>query len=229
MLCDREYFASQLPALQQLADTSVASYPRHRSIAGMAADILKAAPLRFAAFGHSMGGRVAQELVSRAPERVIGIGLSGTDYRGFQDAEERVREESRRLEWLAMVDRDGFDRFVEQWAPRLVAPPRRGDVALISRISAMARRLGREGLDAHCQAGLSRPDYSALLPRIAVPALVMAASEDDVRPVQLHRDIASRIPGASLAIIQGSGHMMSMEHPGAVTAHMRSWLQRIAR
>jgi pimeloyl-ACP methyl ester carboxylesterase len=176
-----------------------------------------------------MGGRVVQELISRAPERVIGIGLSGTDYRGFQDEAERAREESRRLEWLAMVDRDGFDRFVEQWAPRLVAPPRRVDAALISRISSMARRLGREGLDAHCRAGLSRPDYTTLLPRIAVPALVMAASEDDVRPVQLHRDIASRIPEASLAIIKGSGHMMSMEDPVAVTAHMRSWLQRVAR
>jgi pimeloyl-ACP methyl ester carboxylesterase len=126
-----------------------------------------------------------------------------------------------------MVDRDGFERFVEQWAPRLVASPRRADAGLISRISAMARRLGREGLDAHCRAGLSRPDYTALLPRVAVPALVMAASEDEFRPVELHRDMASRIPDASLAIIQGSGHMMSMEDPGAVGAHMRAWLRRL--
>lgn len=88
----------------------------------------------------------------------------------------------------------------------------------------MAERLGRAGLNAHCQAGLSRADYSNLLPRIEAPTLVMGGSEDIVRPPEVHRDIASRIPNARLAILDGVGHMMSLEDPDAVTAHMLPWL-----
>jgi pimeloyl-ACP methyl ester carboxylesterase len=56
---------------------------------------------------------------------------------------------------------------------------------------------------------------------------VITGSEDKFRPPDLHRDIASRIPGARLAIIQGSGHMVSMEDPDAVTAQMIPWLNSL--
>jgi pimeloyl-ACP methyl ester carboxylesterase len=190
----------------------------------MARLVLRSAPERFAVAGHSMGGRVAQEIVARAPERVTGLGLFGTDFRGFGSQEERSGEEARRIEWLELVDREGFHHFAQQWAPRLIAPRRRAQHLLISQLIEMAERLGRAGLDTHCQAGLSRVDYSNLLPQIQAPTLVMAGSEDNVRPPELHRDIASRIPNARLAIIEGSGHMMSMEDPDAVTAHMLPWL-----
>jgi pimeloyl-ACP methyl ester carboxylesterase len=52
----------------------------------------------------------------------------------------------------------------------------------------------------------------------------MGGSEDIVRPPEVHRDIASRIPNARLAILDGVGHMMSLEDPDAVTAHMLPWL-----
>jgi pimeloyl-ACP methyl ester carboxylesterase len=224
MLCDEAYYASQLTDLRKVATISIASYPRIDSISAMADVVLRDAPDSFAVAGHSMGGRVAQEVIARVPHRITGIGLFGTDYCGFRDNEERMREESRRLEWLALVDSKGFRHFAEQWAPLLVAPGRHHDGALLASIAAMAERLGRAGLDAHCRAGLSRGDYTDLLPTIAVPALVVTGSEDTLRPPALHRDIARRIPNARLAIIEGAGHMSSMEDPVAVTAHMVSWL-----
>ncbi len=224
MLCDRAYYEPQLAALQKVAELSVAQYSNISTIAEMARLVLGSAPERFAVAGHSMGGRVAQEIIARAPERVTGLGLFGTDYRGFVSQEERSGEEVRRLQWLELVDREGFHHFAQQWAPRLIAPSRRAQHVLISRLVEMAERLGRAALDAHCQAGLSRVDYSNLLPRIQAPTLVMTGSEDNVRPPELHRDIAGRIPNARLAIIEGSGHMMSMEDPDQVTAHMLPWL-----
>jgi pimeloyl-ACP methyl ester carboxylesterase len=227
MLCDRAYFEPQLLELQQVAEVSVAAYAEVPTIAEMAQLVLSAAPERFAVAGHSMGGRVAQELAFRAPERVIGLGLFATDYRGFRDAEERISEETRRQEWLDRIDREGFARFARQWAPRLVAPSRQSQHSLISKIIDMAERHGRAGVDAHCRAGLSRCDYSDLLPRITAPTLVMTGSEDKVRPPELHRDMASRMPNARLAIIAGAGHMLSMEDPAAVTAEMLPWLMSL--
>jgi pimeloyl-ACP methyl ester carboxylesterase len=224
MLCDHSYYEPQLVELQKVAEVSIAQYPTITTIAEMAQIVLRAAPERFAVAGHSMGGRVAQEVASRAPARVIGLGLFGTDYRGILSEEERSGEEVRRQQWLDMIDKEGFHHFAQQWAPRLVAPSRRTQHQLISSIVQMAERLGRAGLNAHCQAGLSRADYSNLLPRIEAPTLVMGGSEDIVRPPEVHRDIASRIPNARLAILDGVGHMMSLEDPDAVTAHMLPWL-----
>jgi pimeloyl-ACP methyl ester carboxylesterase len=228
MLCDEAYFASQLPDLQLVATISVASYPNTATIAAMADAVLCRAPEQFAVAGHSMGGRVAQELVRRAPQRVTGIGLFGTDYRGIRNSEERADEQIRRRNWLALIDSQGFRHFAEQWAPLLVAPARRGDEALLAEIMTMAERFGRAGLDAHCLAGLSRPDYTDLLPRISVPVLVATGREDAIRTPALHEEMAARIPTARLAIIEGSGHMLSMEAAPAMTAAMIPWLASLA-
>jgi pimeloyl-ACP methyl ester carboxylesterase len=227
MLCDWAYYEPQLAELEQIADVSIAAYPHIGAISEMADIVLRDAPERFAVAGHSMGGRVAQEIAARAPERVIGLGFFATDYRGIQSDHERSQEEARRQQWLDMVDRDGFGQFAQQWAPRLVASSRLTNANLISRIAAMAVRHGRAGLDAHCRAGLSRADYTNLLPRISVPTLVIGGGEDKVRPPELHRDIANRIPNARLCILEGAGHMMAMEDPGAVTAQMIPWLAAI--
>jgi pimeloyl-ACP methyl ester carboxylesterase len=228
MLCDDASFARQLPDLRQLATVSIASYPNTTSISAMADKVLREAPERFAVAGHSMGGRVAQELMVRAPQRVVGIALLATDYRGLRAPEERASEKMRRRNWLALIDAQGFRRFAEQWAPLQIAPARRDDAALLGEIISMAERFGRAGLDAHCLAGLSRPDYLDLLPRIAVPTLVAAGSEDSLRTPALHEEMAARIPNARLAIIEGAGHMLSMEAASAMTEAMAPWLAALA-
>jgi len=229
MLCDHAYYEAQLDDLQRAAEVSIASYPTVSSIAEMARQVLAGAPPRFALAGHSMGGRVAQEILARAPERVLGLGLFGTDYRGFESDQEREAEQVRRREWLARIDHEGFAAFAQWWAPRLVAAHRSSEQALIARIADMAERLGRAGLDAHCLAGLSRADYGWLLPRVAAPTLLIAGSEDSVRTPAIHAEMSRRIPNSRLAIIERAGHMMSMEDPRAVTAAMLPWLGALGR
>jgi len=224
MLCDQDYYEAQLPRLCSIAEVSIAAYPTLTTIADMAQRVLQDAPERFALAGHSMGGRVAQEIVARAPARVAGLGLFGTDYRGLSTAAERAAEEAQRQQWLELVDREGFAHFAEHWARLLIAPARQADRALIASIVRMAQRFGRAGLDAHCRAGLSRPDYASLLPRIEIPCLLIAGGEDRLRTPEVHREMARLIPKAQLAVLEGVGHMLSMEAPEAVSAHMLPWL-----
>jgi pimeloyl-ACP methyl ester carboxylesterase len=110
------------------------------------------------------------------------------------------------------------------WLPQIVAPERLRDAALIDDIAEMFARQPIEVLAAQTRAGLTRPDYTELLPQIACPTLIYAGALDSFRPAGPHREMAARIPGSRLVVVEGSGHMIAMEEPDAVTAVMREWL-----
>ena len=54
--------------------------------------------------------------------------------------------------------------------------------------------------------------------------LVIVGDEDASLPVPCSREIAAAIPGASLVIVPGSGHLSSLEQPDAVTDAMMAFL-----
>src|SRR4029453_3106124 len=81
LLCDRAVWAPILPQLDAVARCDVAEYSDASSLVAMANRALKDAPATFALAGHSMGARVALEIVRRTPERVNGLALLNTGYR----------------------------------------------------------------------------------------------------------------------------------------------------
>lgn len=60
--------------------------------------------------------------------------------------------------------------------------------------------------------------------RIRCPAWIGSGSHDPVVPVREARRIAVKIPGATLQVYQGAGHMFFCEWPGFRT-HLARWLQ----
>ena len=79
LICDAHIWAPQVDALR--ADRPVIAidgYGESDSVEAMAQSALAHAPDRFILVGHSMGGRVALEILRRAPERVVGLGLIST-------------------------------------------------------------------------------------------------------------------------------------------------------
>jgi 3-oxoadipate enol-lactonase len=56
-------------------------------------------------------------------------------------------------------------------------------------------------------------DRGALLEKIRVPTLLIAGDEDRVYPPALARDVARRIPGAELVMVEGAGHLVNLEQP----------------
>lgn len=224
MLCDRAAWQTQIDGLSDICDPRVIDFGDSDSIEAMAHIALADAPERFALAGHSMGGRVAQAVYRLAPERITKLALLATDFRGHIDDAARTAEAARRDGMLARVAAVGLDEFARGWARQVVSPARLDDAPLLAAVAQMMSRHTPVQLAAQTLAGLNRPDFADLLTGISCPTLLIAGTDDTLRPVEVHREMAALIPLSRLAILEHCGHMIGMEKPGDTAAAMRHWL-----
>src|SRR5690349_21491817 len=80
LVCDDEVWGAQLAGLGSRWPVHVVAHEPSSSLGQMAERILATAPAHFALAGHSMGGRVALEIVARARERVTRLALLDTGF-----------------------------------------------------------------------------------------------------------------------------------------------------
>ena len=185
----------------------------------MASVALQQAPARFSLLGHSMGARVALEIMRRAPERVERLALVSTGVHL-----PRAGEAASRHALLNLGRAEGMKALVDRWLPPMVAPSRLADAALLVPLRAMCVQAGAETFGRQIEALIERPEVESLLPGIVCPTLVLVGSEDQWSPPEQHRQIASTIPGAVLRIVEGSGHMLPAEAPDAFLTAVSEWL-----
>src|SRR5260370_20869502 len=76
LLCDETVWAEIPERLGDAAEVRVISFGRFSSIPEMAEHVLAVAPERFAIAGHSMGGRVALEVIRTASQRITALACS---------------------------------------------------------------------------------------------------------------------------------------------------------
>jgi pimeloyl-ACP methyl ester carboxylesterase len=225
MLCDGTSWQAQVEGLANICAPSVVSYGPADSIGAMADVVLASAPEIFALAGHSMGGRVALEVYRRAPQRVARLALLCTDYRGHVSEEARNQEIANGEGLKALARNEGMDAVARRITGIALPPDRHADKPLVAAVTAMIACFTPAHLAAHLHAGLTRPDFTDLLSAITCPTLICAGEKDVMRPVEVHKNMAAKIPSSRLTIIQGGGHMIAMEYPEQVTAAMRSWIQ----
>jgi len=195
------------------------------TMAAMAARVLQGAPARFALAGHSMGGRVALEVLRRAPDRVERLALLDTGYEAALPAETAKRG--------ALVDqarREGIASIAAAWGLPMLAPARRDDPALVRQVFDMVARMSPEIYAAQTRALLTRPDATEVLRSVACPTLILCGRQDGWSPPERHERMAELLPQPPLLrFIDDCGHMSMMEQPDAVLAAMRAWLEEGAR
>jgi len=223
-MCDEAVWENQRTNLQDIATITIADHGALDSLDAMAALILKTAPERFALAGHSMGGRVALEVVRRSPERVSRLALLDTAYRPRPAGIKGDEEAAERHRLLERAGKEGMRAMGAEWVQPMVHPDRLSDTKLINAILDMIERKTAEIFAAQIKALLERPDATSLLQNLGCPALVLCGRQDAWSVLAVHEEMASLIPHSHLRVIEDCGHMSTMEHPAEVTAALRDWL-----
>jgi pimeloyl-ACP methyl ester carboxylesterase len=227
LVCDATVWAHFSAALDGRAATAIPGYDSLDSLGAMAEKVLRDAPPRFALAGHSMGGRVALEILRRAPQRVAALALLDSGVHPLASGEAGQREAAGRHELLQIARDQGMAAMAARWVQGMVWKPRLGESALISSVIDMFARSSADIFAAQIRALLARPDASGLLPDIRCPALVLCGEDDAWAPAPRHREMAARIPGAVLELIPECGHMCTLERPAEVTRALLDWYARL--
>lgn len=216
LICDETVFAPQLRAFPEA--TAIRGYPGAASLEAMARQVLDQVPGMLDLFGHSMGGRIALEVHRLAPERVRRIALVSTGVHPVSAGEPEKRGALQQI-----GDEEGFAALVDNWLMPMIAPGnRRADI--VEPLRKMCIAQGRETFDAHVRALLGRRDARPELARLRCPTLVMTGSQDSWSPPEQQDEIAGAVRGAMIRIIEGAGHMLTVERPDAVNAAIAQWL-----
>jgi pimeloyl-ACP methyl ester carboxylesterase len=176
---------------------------------------------RAVVLGLSMGGYAALAFWDRHPDRVAGLVLANTRAGADDDA---GRERRRALAERLRTEGSGF--LVESPPPLLSAD---APVELWERVRSI---IGGQDAGAIAAASLGmaeRADYTSRLGEIAVPTLVVTSSADTLIPPDLTTPMAEAIPGATLEVIDGVGHLSNLEAPEAFNAAVEAHLGRALR
>jgi pimeloyl-ACP methyl ester carboxylesterase len=224
LLCDAAVWEPQVKGLGDLARIEVADHGLLDTLGGMAEKILAQAPPHFAVAGHSMGGRVAFEIVRRAPERVEALGIFDSACKPLAPGEAGQKEAAGRWRLATIAREQGMRAMGEEWLRIMIHPSRFEDRPLVETILAMFERKSPEIYEAQIRALLARPDAQPLLPAIECPTLILSGRDDLWALPASHEEMAARIPNSRLVLIPDCGHMAPLERPETVTAAMRRWL-----
>jgi pimeloyl-ACP methyl ester carboxylesterase len=222
LLCDETFWSDIPQRLAGVADVSVVSFRGFSSLHAMAEHVLAVAPPRFALAGHSMGGRVALEIIRTAAPRVTGLALLNTGVHAVRDGEPQSRSHL-----LRVAHERGMRALAAEWLPPMMGSDTARTAELMPRMTSMIERWTADAYAGQISAMLNRPEALSTLSRIAVPTLLLSGSDDTWSPVSQQESIRRRIPHATLFEIHGAGHMAPTERPEPVAAALREWLLSI--
>jgi len=158
--------------------------------------------------GHSMGGAIALHVALQHPARVAGLALLATGARlrvapGLLDAF--------RQDFPAAIG------LMEEWVYGPEAPP---DMVRLGQ-----RQLAAAGPEVLCGDFTACDGFDVMdrLGEIAAPTLILCGTLDRMTPVKYSTYLRDGIRGAGLRLVEGAGHMLMIEKPGAVAEALSSF------
>jgi len=222
LLCDETFWTDIPQRLSAAAHVSVVSFRDFSSIPAMAEHVLRIAPNQFALAGHSMGGRVALEVMRTEPKRVTGLALLNTGVHAVRDGEPQSR-----AHMLRVAYEHGMSALAAEWVPPMLGSDAARAALVMAHMTAMIQRWTADAYAAQVSAMLHRPEAMSVLRSISVPTLLLSGSDDAWSPVSQQQSIRRRIPHATLFEVLGAGHMAPLERPDSVAIALREWLLKV--
>ena len=161
--------------------------------------------------GHSLGGFLSLQFALAHPDRVAGIVLVDTGP-GYRNDAARDRWNEMAIDYAVNLERRGLDGL-----------PAGAELSKGVHSSAVGLAISARNVltqhDAHVIDGL---------PSITAPTLVVVGS-DDAPFVKGSHYMASKIPDATLAVIDGAGHAPPVSHPAEFNRILRTFLEGVDR
>jgi pimeloyl-ACP methyl ester carboxylesterase len=217
-MCDARLWTAEVRAL--LSGALDADLTRDDSIAAMAERALAATNGQLLPVGFSMGAIVAVEMAVQAPERIVGLVLSG--YNATADLPERA---AHRPAQQGEVLAGGLERvLVEELKPNYLAAQNRTDSALRVLLRDMGMGLGADVFVRQSEALRLREDRRAAIAALDIPVLYLCGQDDTLCTPAWHQIWASMTPKSQFREISGAGHMLPLEAPKAFAATIGHWL-----
>lgn len=167
--------------------------------------------------GHSMGGYVSLALARYFPERLLGLGLIGTQ--AIPDTPERSQA---RLETIELIKLQGTGVVTDSMINRFTQE-RKLDKEL-ERIIAGTKA---QGLIGTLQGIAKREDATPWLASITVPTLILSGKMDVIIPREKAQEMADLIPHSWWIEIPHAGHMPMMEDPQTSGIALRSLVLKV--
>lgn len=221
MMCDARVFGPQLAALSPHFTLTVAPVTGGDRIEEIASRLLDTLPRKFALAGLSMGGCVAMEILRRAPDRLTRIALMDTNALA-ETPQSAADYEPKIIRARAGSLADAVPEFMPP--DTLANGPYRAEIMAL--VTDMAENLGVDTVIRQARALQRRRDQQAALRRCKVPALVLCGAEDGLTPIKRHSSMADLIPYSDLQVIEGAGHLPTLENPEATTQAILAWLKQ---
>jgi len=213
LLCDETMYRDVIADLGDTIQAQVMLSPKP-DLADSVADILARAPATFALVGTSYGGSLALEIALAAPLRVTALWLMGCN---------ASAPPAGGPDLAASLDADP-DRVIDRLSGLVV---HKDASTAAATYRDMAQRLGGKVGAAQARAAATRPDAVGRLGKLAMPTLLIWGAEDALSPLSYGQVLASGIPQAHLEVLEGCGHLPTLEKPAECAALFRALLQQV--
>ncbi len=164
--------------------------------------------------GHSMGGAIAQTLCLQYPERVTGLVLIGTGAK-LSVNQDLLHKFSIPSSTPAAID------LVIKWSWNNTK-----DAKLLKKVKEQMLEI-RSAVIYGDYLACNKFDLTARVGQIQAPTLIIVGENDKMTPLDLNKQLESKIPKAKMSVISECGHMVMLEHPEAVADEVFGFLQTI--
>jgi pimeloyl-ACP methyl ester carboxylesterase len=166
--------------------------------------------------GASMGGYLALALARLAPDRVRGLVLAGS--RADADSPERKQD---RMDTIARVQQGGAEALWEKMEPLLTAG---ASPEAAQRIHGLALEQTADDLVRALRAIRDRQDSTDVVSSLEAPVLFIVGDQDALIAPQEAQALAATAPNGRAAVLEGAGHLPSLQQPDRFDAELLALL-----
>ncbi|HEE6439033.1 TPA: alpha/beta hydrolase [Acinetobacter baumannii] len=221
LLCDQTMWKSQQAFFSKDYSTTAFAFPEMDSLEMMAKKVIAQLQEPSIIIGHSMGARVALEVMRQAPDLVKKIAL--LDF-GIHPV--KAAEPENRYALIQSTEQHGMDYLIDHWLKPMVYENNRDHPQLFNPMKEMVLNQTLSSFKQQIHALLTRPAVEQVFRSIQIPLYLGVGRQDQWSTLEQHQQMCELNPNAQLDIYESSGHMSPVEAADQVNASLKHWLEQ---